>query len=134
MIANRYYAALLAGCLLLLVACGGNRRQPLEGTVTLDGQPLGEGSISFVPLPGTTGPTAGANIAAGRFSVAADRGTFTGAFRVEITAKRKTGRQVLNDTAGGMVEQYEQFLPPRTTAKANSPPVSNRARTSSSFA
>lgn len=113
MIANRYYASLLAGCLLLLVGCGGDRRQPLEGTVTLDGKPLDEGAISFVPLPGATGPTAGANIAAGRFSIAADQGTFPGTFRVEITAKRKTGRQVLSDTAGGMVDQYEQFLPAR---------------------
>jgi hypothetical protein len=113
MMAKRYHVALLTTCLLLLAGCSGGRQQPLEGTVTLDGKPLGEGSISFVPLPGTGGPTTGASIAAGRFYVPAEKGTFAGNFRVEITARQKTGRQILSDTAGGLVEQYEQFLPPR---------------------
>ena len=123
MIANRYCAALLAGCLLLLVGCGGDRRQPLEGTVTLDGQPLGEGSISFVPLPGTAGPTAGANIAAGRFSIAADQGTFTG------HVPRRDHRQAEDRPAGPQRHGRRHGravravpAPRATTAKANSPP------------
>lgn len=100
----------LTAGLLFVLGCGGDQRQSLTGTVTLDGQPLAEGSITFMPQAGTTSPSAGANITEGRFSISAEKGLLPGVFRVEITAKRKTGEQVMSDTAG-MVEQYEQFLP-----------------------
>ena len=104
---------MLAGCLLLLAGCRDGQRQASEGTVTLDGQPLSEGTITFLPQSGTAGPTAGGTITMGRFSVPAEKGTFSGAFRVEITAQRKTGRRINSDTAAGMVDQREQFLPAR---------------------
>ena len=66
-----------------------------------------------MPQAGTTSPSAGANISVGRFSISAEKGLLPGEFRVEITAKRKTGQQVLRESAGGMVDQYEQYLPAR---------------------
>jgi len=44
------------GCALLVVCigvvgCGGVKRVPVSGTVTLDGQPLKEGILEFVPDP-----------------------------------------------------------------------------------
>ena len=64
---------------LLLIGCGQRGdRQRLEGTVTLDGAPLAEGQITFVPQPGTKGPTAGGQIAEGYFSIPNEGGTFTG--------------------------------------------------------
>jgi hypothetical protein len=46
-------ARLGAGCLLAtlvgVVGCGGIKRIPTTGTVTLDGQPLKEGVLQFIP-------------------------------------------------------------------------------------
>jgi hypothetical protein len=113
MIAKKYRSATLLGCLLLLVGCGDDRRQTLEGTVTLDGQPLGAGAITFLPQAGTLGPTAGGNITAGRFSIAANQGTFVGDFRVEITARRKAERKGGDGGLGEQKPYYEQYLPAR---------------------
>ena len=97
-----------------LCGCGQDGRQALEGTVTVDGKPLGEGDIVFFPQPGTLGPTAGGQIVQGHFSVAPEGGTLAGTFRVEITATRKTGEQVKDPTLdNALVDRYEQYLPTR---------------------
>ena len=97
---------------LLLIGCGQQGdRQRLEGTVTLDGAPLAEGQITFLPQPGTKGPTAGGQITEGHFSIPHEGGTFTGKFLVKITATRKTGKQVKNYALNEMIDEIEQFLP-----------------------
>ena len=75
-----------------------------------------KGSINLVPLPGTASPTAGAEIADGKFSIPAEGGTFTGKFRVEITASRPSGKKIPNPMTGKMIDASVQFLP----AKYNS--------------
>lgn len=86
---------------------------PIEGVVTLDGQPLPKGSIQFIPLPGTDGPTAGANIVDGKFVIQSSGGPFAGKFRVQITAAGLTGRKVLDPRSDQMVDEYSQILPAR---------------------
>ena len=104
---------LLLLSLALLVACDSGERKSAHGTITLDGNPLAEGSISLRPEPGTKGPTAGAKITDGTYAVDSKDGTFVGTFRVEISASRKTGRQVLDTLTGMMVDEYEQIIPER---------------------
>ena len=41
----------LAAALVGVAGCGGVKRVPVSGTVTLDGQPLKEGILEFVPDP-----------------------------------------------------------------------------------
>jgi hypothetical protein len=99
-------------CLLALIGCSrSSGRQGIEGVVTLDGKPLETGSITFVPQPGTKGPTAGGTISQGRFAVSPAGGTFAGTFRVEITAARKTGRKVADPRLGEMIDETEQAIP-----------------------
>ena len=107
----RWYWGLIV--LLLVGGCGkSDGRQLLEGTVTLDGDPLANGSITFRPLAGTAGPTAGAEIAEGHFYVKSEKGTFSGTFRVAITATRLTGKKVMGlDLV--MIDESEQFIPVR---------------------
>ena len=98
---------------LLLIGCGQQGdRQRLEGTVTLDGAPLAEGQITFLPQSGTKGPTAGGQITEGYFSIPHEGGTFTGTFQVKITATRKTGRTILN-ALGEETDEIEHIVPPR---------------------
>ena len=58
-------------------------RGQFTGQVTLDGQPLKEGVVRFVPVDGQS-PTASAKISNGRFSASVPLGTM----RVEISAAK----------------------------------------------
>ena len=111
----RYHRLVALGLLLALNGCGDRAggRLAVQGAVTFDGQSLDGGSISFRPVAGTTGPTAGAKIVDGRFSIPTDKSLFAGKYRVEITATRKTGKQVKDPTFGAMVDQVAQYLPGR---------------------
>ncbi len=117
----RAAGVLAFGCCVVVCGCNHDGRQPLEGTVALDNQPLPAGDITFFPLSGTPGPTAGGKIIDGHFSIPAEGGTMAGTFRVHITAQRKTGKQVFDPTAqmmdpnakNGMIDQYEQYIPAR---------------------
>jgi hypothetical protein len=95
---SRFPNCLLALTLCLLISvcgCGlGGNRAAIEGAVTLDGQPVDNGSILFVPIEGTKSPTAGAVIAAGRYQIPRNKGPMAGVFRIEITAPRKTGKTI----------------------------------------
>jgi len=70
---------------LLMVAagCGGPGRRAVAGGVTLDGQPLDEAVILFVPLNGD-GRKTGGRIEAGRYELAKDVGLLPGRYRVEV--------------------------------------------------
>lgn len=105
------------GLVLALAAfapgCSESRRQSIEGVVTLDGTPLVEGWVKLLPQAGTPGPTAGATIENGRFSIDASKGTFTGRFRVEILATRQDGPPVIDPETGAKVPSRVQYLPAR---------------------
>ena len=71
----------------LCVGCeqgGGVTRGAVKGKVTLDGSPVEEGSIAFIPTGGTEGPTAGGQIEQGQYSVPSAKGPVVGRYRVEI--------------------------------------------------
>jgi hypothetical protein len=80
-------------CLTLcleLVGCGdvgdGLPRQPLSGTVTLNGQPLERGIIQFQPASDQEPAPAGAEIKDGAYTVPRDQGVTPGNYRVFITS------------------------------------------------
>src|SRR5262245_13172470 len=82
-------ASLLAvgfGGLALVAGCGGDPlgRQPMAGTVNVNGSPLEKGSISFQPVE--KGMPAGGKVAAGKFSIARKDGVPAGKYRVTINA------------------------------------------------
>jgi hypothetical protein len=103
-------------CILLvssLLGCGYGGRVSVEGTVTLDGRPLEKGQIQFIPMPGTTGPTAGGDVVGGKFAIPPAEGPFAGRFRVQISQVGLTGRKIPNPRGSGMIEEYAQILPAR---------------------
>ena len=107
--------ASLAACLLAGVSgCGGDTidRVAVSGEVTLDGQPLDDASITLVPIG--PGPSAGAEISKGSFTIERSVGPSPGKYRVEIRAYRGTGEQIPDDDAPGqMIEATEQIIPGR---------------------
>ena len=65
----------------------------VSGKVTLDGAPLEDGHISFVPKAGGQKQAGWATIIGGKYAIPASSGLGTGAFRVEIRAPRATGEK-----------------------------------------
>lgn len=103
---------LLITMVTVAVGCGQPPRRAVEGTVTLDGEPLAEGYLQLRPLPQTGGPTAGAKVVAGRFRIEDSKGPFPGEHRVEITA--------LGDAAGYVIDEFtgEQYPATRQMLRA----------------
>ena len=104
----------ILACWLLLVitGCGSDDgRITITGTVTLDGEMLPDGSISLRPMMGTSGPTAGGKITNGSFSIPSDKGVMPGSYRVEITASRETGKEVMDTRLNTMMPEIIQYVP-----------------------
>jgi hypothetical protein len=85
---------------LIVTIVGGCSVKPpmgdVQGTVTVNGQPLSEGAVRFIPVDGNT-PTTGGTILEGKFRVAVP----IAKQRVEISAhvidREKTPRNPSND-------------------------------------
>jgi hypothetical protein len=75
---------------LVLVGCSnstdGLPREAVTGTVTLDGRPLKQGSIQFVPGSERESTSGGAVITEGRFAIARPQGLTPGSYRVVINS------------------------------------------------
>lgn len=99
-----------------LVGCGSTGTQEISGTVTLDGKEIEEGQIEFVPIESTKGPTAGAPIQQGKFTVpAVANGLVTnGVYRVSISSMVGSGQFSRNPVApGGKSEALKESIPSR---------------------
>jgi hypothetical protein len=99
---------------VFLPACARDDRVAVSGKVTLDGQPVETGSISFVPIEGTQSPTAGAEIIDGEYEIPQAGGPKLGVFRVEIRSQRKTGKKIPAGSPaqpGTMVDETVEAIP-----------------------
>lgn len=107
-----------AACLPVVVGCGPSGKRVISGTVTHNGQPVDAGRVSFVPIEGTKGPINVGMITDGRYRIEARAGVPAGTYRVEVSARKKTGhkRRELADMKGEMVQ-----LGPIEYAGAESP-------------
>jgi hypothetical protein len=100
----------LAACCLALTGCG-DSSNAVRGRVTIDGQPVESGSITFEPADGQ-GQATGAMIKVGSYELTGAQAPGPGAKTVVIQASRKTGRTV---KAGPpfppehMIEEEEQL-------------------------
>jgi hypothetical protein len=82
-------AALAA--LLALAGCGGGKDAEVSGTVTLNGHPVEEGAITFIPADGQ-GPTTGGVIKGGQYAV---KKVPLGLMKVSISKPRVVGQKAL---------------------------------------
>jgi hypothetical protein len=97
--------------LVLALAAGCSSSTPtVDGTVTVDGQLLKEGTITFIPTDPTQGGTAGGLIKDGKFSVQVPLGDMT----VKISAPKVVGkRKAYNTPDSPTVDITEELLPAR---------------------
>lgn len=101
--------------LVLAAGCGGESgpaRLPVSGRVTLDGQPLSTGAITF--LPSGPGHAVGGRIEDGTFSLGRPEGPGPGSYKVEIVSVQPTGKQVTSpDDPTATIEEVRDVIPPR---------------------
>ena len=102
--------------LALLNGCGGAReytgeqRFPLSGKVTVDGEPMASGVISFLPQE-KGGRVSGGPIKDGTYAVAEAMGPNAGKYRVEIRWNKPTGRRVKDAYGEEIMDEYKEGLP-----------------------
>jgi hypothetical protein len=101
--------------LTFLVASAGCGRSgvPVEGSVSLAGASVDNGTIAFEPADGK-GPVVGGAIHDGKYRVPKEAGMLPGKKLARITAIYKTGRQVARGTGaapGAMAEELKTILP-----------------------
>lgn len=102
----------LAVALIAATAIGCGQSSDLDkvvvrGTVSLDGQPIPNGELRFIPTGDTQGPISGGPIKDGAYVAQGRGGVPIGEHRVEIRAYRAAGRpgQPISPE-GGPAEQY----------------------------
>ena len=114
-----YHSVLISRWLALLACCAllgcsrvdkGPERGAVRGRVTVDGQPVEQGSIRFTPVQGTKGAVSGAAIENGEYSVSKAMGPVVGTNLVQITGSRKTGKKI-TDRLGIMVDERVPMVP-----------------------
>ena len=96
-------------------------REPVTGTVTLDGQPLANGVISFNPvgerMAGGDQVSGGAQITGGKFTIPRETGLVPGNYNVTINAASQSERTKPAQAGGGKPSELPKELIP---AKYNS--------------
>jgi hypothetical protein len=93
---------------------GSSHTAAVDGSVTVGGVPVESGSITFVPIEGTSGHSAGGAIESGRYSISAADGPMIGVNSVAINGRRKTGRKIpVPGTENVMMDETEEVVPPR---------------------
>jgi hypothetical protein len=104
--------------LLVVVSLAGcshsSTRGTVNGTVTLDGQPLKEGVVRFVPVDEKS-QTASATVTDGKFTATVP----IGEMRVEFSAPRIIGRHKVYDTPDSpLVDDVAELIPERFNVKS----------------
>jgi hypothetical protein len=108
----------------MMGGCGSSNRGAVTGKVTVNGELLKEGQLSFVPVDPSLGPSAGATIINGEYKIDGAKGPLAGEYLVQINAFRKTGKKIWDGMgdeqapAGkkNFVEEVEAFIPPKYNA------------------
>lgn len=115
------------GGLLVAVLFGGCQthqgaeRVVVSGKVSYQGEPVAEGRIRFVPMPGSSVPMSGALIQDGRYTVSSHGGVPVGTHKVEIEAYRRSAAGPDNEAVpmGKAAGRPPQYLPPRYNVKTD---------------
>jgi len=102
---------LMTGIVAAVVGCGSSNQVSVQGRVTFEGQPVGPGSIVFLPDAGAEGTKVAAAIEDGKYQIGPERGAASGNFRVEISWSKKTGRQIPSADPGIMMDETKEAMP-----------------------
>lgn len=98
------------GCIIsFAIGCGGGNAT-VEGTVTVDGAPVGNGTIAFIPAS-SEGKKAGEQIADGKYALGGEFSPAPGNYKVEIRWNKPTGKKVFNADLNQQMDVFAEGLP-----------------------
>jgi hypothetical protein len=113
-------------CIAFIAGCQNADLAEVSGRVTLDGKPLSEGLVTFLPAPETAGPEFSGNVSNGEYRVT--QSVLPGAYSVKVRSWQKTGR-IVESPYGGNTDEIIDIIPKRygspeseLTAELNSGP------------
>jgi hypothetical protein len=113
--------------LVLLAGCGGGDgddlpREAVSGKVALDGQPLAEGAIQFLPEggPDAKGPTVsgGAVIKGGAYDISRAKGLTPGKYKVAITSAAPADAPAADAAPGPAPKPAAEKIPAKYNASS----------------
>lgn len=110
----------IAALVFCWTGCGpksGLQRVVVEGRVTYEGEPVGNGDVMFYPTETSPAPLAGGSIKDGKYVASAHGGVPVGERRVEIRAYRKP-KGAAGKTSGGEGPAAEQYLPEKFNTRS----------------
>jgi len=100
--------------LLLIVGCGGAslNRAEISGKVTLDGNPVSTGLVTFVPKNTEKAVVVSANIVNGEYRLKRAEGPAVGIYSVKVSSVQNTGKKLENATMPGLFyEEQAEMIP-----------------------
>lgn len=121
---DRFLACVCILCVGVLLAepgCSkdGANNGAIQGEVKLDGKPLEQGTIRFLPAQGVKGAIAATEIVKGKYQFTGKAGPAVGMNRVEINGVRKTGRVIKKVfPQHGTTEETVEAIAPRFNSKS----------------
>src|SRR5690242_13546834 len=101
--------AAVGALVFFVIGCGGSGLTPVSGVVTLDGQPLAEGTMHFAPVDGS-GPSQATVIRDGKYSTELQRTKYK--LRIFAPKPSKVVAK-LDENGPGGGPRMEELLPPR---------------------
>ena len=107
--------------ILLTATVGCSNRASVSGTVTLDGQPIDGGAISFIPDDNAKDSASWGKIKEGYYLIRAGDGPVPGPHRVEIRWSRKTGRKTYALPPASpteVIEEVREVVPARYNSQS----------------
>lgn len=107
--------------LLATVGCGGSSagdKVAISGTVTLKGQPLDRGTVTFTSVDPSKQLMAGAQITNGQFSIPAEQGLPPGRYRVRFSAPAGGPEVSPGEAPGESAVLAEERIPPEWGAQS----------------
>lgn len=107
--------------LVALLGCAPENRlgrQPISGTITVNGEPLNRGSILFAP-DDPTGVSSGAEIENGTYAIPAHQGLTVGTYTVRVYATDEDAEEVAPTLPGPGVKTQPELIPAAYNLKSD---------------
>ncbi|MFN3193164.1 MAG: carboxypeptidase-like regulatory domain-containing protein [Aureliella sp.] len=97
---------------ILLCGCGGSNLTKVSGTVTLDGKPVADAIVSFVPDTGEGPTSVGSTDSSGKYTVACSLGVGVppGAYSVKIKERAKAAVPDGADPMAGLEPGSPEYI------------------------
>lgn len=98
----------IAMTFIFLLGCGENSNCTMTGSITLDGNPVKSGNISFYSQDTEINKKIATVVENGKYQIETNEGLIPGKYKVEVHWAKETGKKIPSADPGIMMEQMIQ--------------------------